>query len=97
MAKITNKEIHSNLLGAECLGCGGKKLPRASFCRRCYRMLPVSMRRMLYQQFPAYYKNVREALEKLTDGTFKENNHTGHSDKISFDDSGRAGDDRADV
>lgn len=49
-----------------CEACGKKKFPEYHFCRACYLLLPVEMRRALYRVTDgSAYKAALEYLGKL--------------------------------
>jgi hypothetical protein len=71
MSDITRErrlEILQSLGSPDCGGCGGKKAPKMSHCRKCYYALPPKMRHDLYQGFGAGYEEAYQtSLEFLRD------------------------------
>jgi len=48
-------DLLNELAGAEC-ACGSPKIPRQSFCRACYYLLPPRLRRPLYKRIGEGYE-----------------------------------------
>ena len=57
---MTGHELVAELAGLRCR-CGAVKIPRQTFCRRCYRLLPRSLAKALYKRMGAGYEDAYAA------------------------------------
>jgi len=57
---MTPEQMIEELLGLRCR-CGGVKVPRQTFCRRCYYALPAEFRRALYLKVGGGYEDAYTA------------------------------------
>jgi hypothetical protein len=64
-----SEEIHGQfgLLSLQC-ECGRVKLSGQSFCRTCYRALPIALRRPLYRRMGAGYEEALDAARRFLKG-----------------------------
>ena len=53
-------QILQSLRGTQCEGCGTKKDPMKSHCRKCYFKLPKDLRSRLYSSFGHGYEEAFE-------------------------------------
>lgn len=64
---MTPDGMYEELLGLRCR-CGAVKVPRQTFCRRCFYALPPEFRRALYLKFGKGYEDAyTAACAKLED------------------------------
>ena len=57
---MTGHELVAELAGLRCR-CGAVKIPRQTFCRRCYRLLPRSLAKALYKRMGEGYEDAYAA------------------------------------
>jgi len=48
---MESREIFAAFSGTECSGCADKKQRHHAFCKSCYRQLPRSLQKALWQRF----------------------------------------------
>ena len=57
---MTGHELTAELAGLRCR-CGGVKMFRQTFCRRCYRLLPRAIAKALYKRMGEGYEDAYAA------------------------------------
>ena len=57
---MTGHELVAELAGLRCR-CGAVKIPRQTFCRRCYRLLPMDLGKALYRRMGLGYEEAYAA------------------------------------
>ena len=56
MSPEHRRKLLDELQGMQC-ACGAPKVPKHTFCRPCYYMLPPRLRRALYKRFLEGYES----------------------------------------